>query len=53
MASLALLHRHCEERSDEAIQKSLDILWIASLALAMTALVAGANPVPLVRHQVV
>jgi len=27
--------RHCEERSDEAIQ-NLDWLWIASLSLAMT-----------------
>ena len=29
---------HCEERSDVAIQKMLDLLnfWIASLALAMT-----------------
>jgi len=27
--------RHCEERSDEAIQ-TLDWLWIASLSLAMT-----------------
>jgi len=36
----ACLRRHCEERSDEAIQLSFFFAasWIASLALAMTAL---------------
>ena len=27
----ASLHRHCEERSDEAIQRRALTLWIASL----------------------
>jgi hypothetical protein len=30
------LRRHCEERSDEAIQKNMLQHWIASLAPAMT-----------------
>src|SRR4029079_9803780 len=34
-----LSHRHCEERSDEAIQTAAaETVWIASLSLAMTSL---------------
>jgi len=33
---LDLVTRHCEERSDEAIQQAAPPNWIASLALAMT-----------------
>jgi len=34
-AGYGLYQRHCEERSDEAIQLFL-VAWIASLSLAMT-----------------
>src|SRR5260370_9261585 len=33
---LGRVYRHCEERSDEAIHSRYAVLWIASLALAMT-----------------
>jgi hypothetical protein len=38
MSALVVESRHCEERSDAAIHKSLIYLhqWIASLTLAMT-----------------
>jgi hypothetical protein len=34
--SVTVIHRHCEERSDEAIHTYFAARWIASLTLAMT-----------------